>query len=114
MTWSTWSPKGDKRDDVDALSYTLASGKGSSCTRLSFHCFKESEKSLNETPVWSIDCGGIGRCPLSGQWTEVQRSSTQYGQSKRLSNIPIHVCNRSRQRPMRWYGRGMQTEVALG
>ena len=40
------------------LSYTLASGKGSSYTQLSFHCFKELEKSLNETPMWSTDCGG--------------------------------------------------------
>ena len=55
--WSTWSTKGGKRDNVDALFYTLASGKGSSCARQSFHCFKESEKSLNETPVWSTDGG---------------------------------------------------------
>ena len=54
------------------------------------------------------------RCPMSGWWTVVQRSSTQYGQSRRLSNIPIHAWDRSRQRPMRWCCRGMQIEVALG
>ena len=27
MKWSTWSAKGGKRDDVDILSHTLASGK---------------------------------------------------------------------------------------
>ena len=63
MKWSTWSTKGGKRDDVDALPYTLLSGKGSSCARQYFHCFKESEKSLNETPVWSTDCGGTCSAP---------------------------------------------------
>ena len=58
MKWSTWYAKGGKRDDVDALSYTLASGKGSSGARRSFHCFKESEKILNETLMWSTDCSG--------------------------------------------------------
>ena len=61
--WSTWSAKGGKRDDVDALSYTLASGKGSSCTQRSFHCFKESEKSLNENPMRSTNCGGTSGAP---------------------------------------------------
>ena len=46
--WSTWSVKGGKQDDVDTFSYTLVSRKGSSSTRLSFHCFKESEKSLTK------------------------------------------------------------------
>ena len=63
MRWSTWSAKGDKRDYVDALSYTLARGKGSSCARRSFHCFKELEKSLNETPMWSTDCSGTSGAP---------------------------------------------------
>ena len=63
MEWSTWFAKGGKRDDVYALSYTLVSGKGSNCARQSFHCFKESEKSLNETPIWSTDCGGTGGAP---------------------------------------------------
>ena len=63
MKWSTWFAKGGKRDDVDALSYTLASRKGSSYARLYFHCFKESEKSLNETPMWSTDCGGTSGAP---------------------------------------------------
>ena len=63
MKWSTCYVKGGKWDDVDALSYTLASGKGSSCTRRSFHCFKESEKSLNETPMWSTDYGGTSDAP---------------------------------------------------
>ena len=68
MKWSTWSAKGDKRDDVDALSYTLASGKGSSGTQQYFHCFKESEKSLNETPMWSTDGGTCGSpCRDGGQ-----------------------------------------------
>ena len=31
---------------------------------------------------------------MSGQWTEVQRSSAQYGWSIRLSNIPIHAWDR--------------------
>ena len=52
--------------------------------------------------------------PMSGWWKEVQRSSTQYGWSRRLSNIPIHAWDRSRQRPARRCGRGTQTEVALG
>ena len=63
MRWSTWSAKGDKQNDVDALSYTLASGKGSGCSQLSFHCFKESEKSLNKTPMWSTDYGGVSSAP---------------------------------------------------
>ena len=63
MKWSTWSTKGGKRDDVDVLSHTLASRKGNSCARRTFHCFKESEKSLNETPVWSTDCGSISGAP---------------------------------------------------
>ena len=71
MKWSTWSAKGGKRDDVDSLSYTLASGKGSSCAHRYFHCFKESEKSLNETPMWSTDCGGTSSAPMSGQWKVV-------------------------------------------
>ena len=66
--WSTWFTKGGKWDDVDALSYTLASGKQSSCTRWSFHFFKESEKSLNETPMWSTDGGTCGSpCRDGGQ-----------------------------------------------
>ena len=79
MKWSTWSTKGGKQYDVDALSYTLASRKGSSYTRQYFHCFKESEKSLNETPMWSTECGGTNDAPMSRRWTEVQKSSTQYG-----------------------------------
>ena len=71
MKWSTWSAKGGKRDDVDTLSYTLASGKVSSCARQSFHCFKESKKSLNETPMWSTDCGGTCGAPC---WDGGQRS----------------------------------------
>ena len=72
MKWSTWSAKGDKRDDVDTLSYTLASGKGRSCANLSFHYFKKSKKSLNETLVWSTNCGGIGGAPCryGGQWSK--------------------------------------------
>ena len=72
MKCSTWSTKGGKQDDVDALSYSLASGKGSSYARLSFHCFKESEKSLNKTPIWSIDYGGTGGAPCrdDGQWSK--------------------------------------------
>ena len=54
MKWPTWFAKGRKRDNVDALSYTLASEKGSSYTRLSFHCFQELEKSLNATLVWDL------------------------------------------------------------
>ena len=96
MRWSTWFAKGGKQDDVDALSYTLASGKGSSCAWKYFHCFKESEKSLNKTPIWSTDYGDTRWRPMSGWWKEVQRSSTQYGQSTRLLNIPIHVWGRSR------------------
>ena len=69
--WSTWSAKGGKWDDVDALSYTLASGKGSSYARISFHCFKESEKILNKTPVWSINCYGTSNAPC---WDGGQRS----------------------------------------
>ena len=61
--WSTWSTKGGKRDDVDTLSYTLERGKGRSCTQQSFYCFKELEKSLKKTPVWSTDCGGTGSAP---------------------------------------------------
>ena len=60
-----------KGDDVDALSYTLASGKGSRCAWQYFHCFKESEKSLNETPMWSSDCGGMSGAPC---WVGGQRS----------------------------------------
>ena len=63
MKWSTWSTKGGKWDDVDALSYTLVRGKGSSCARRYFHCFKESKKSLNKTPMWSTDCGGMSGAP---------------------------------------------------
>ena len=44
----------------------------------------------------------------------MQRSSMQYGQSRRLSNIPIHAWDRLWQRPASRCGRGMQTEVALG
>ena len=79
MRWSTWSAKGGKRDDVDALSYTLARGKGSSYVQQYFHCFKESKNSLNETPMWSTDCGGTSGAPVSRRWIEVQRSSVQYG-----------------------------------
>ena len=53
------------------------------------------------------------RCTMSGQWTKVQRSSAQYGQSRRLSNIPIHAWGRSRQRLMSQCDRGTQTKVAL-
>ena len=69
MKWYTWSTKGGKRDDVDALSYTLASKKGSIYAQRSFHCFKESEKSLNKTPMWSTNCGGTRSAPCqdSGQ-----------------------------------------------
>ena len=74
MRWSTWSAKGGKRDDVDALSYTLVSRKGSSYDRISFHCFKDSEKSLNETPMWPTD-GGTSSAPMLGRWTEVHKSS---------------------------------------
>ena len=63
MKWSTWSAKGDKRDNVDALSYTLASGKGNSYTQRSFHCFKESKMSLNKTPMWSTDYDGMSGAP---------------------------------------------------
>ena len=63
MKWSTWSTKGGKRDDVDALSYILASGKGSNCTRRSFHYFKESEKRLNKTLMWSTEYGGTSGAP---------------------------------------------------
>ena len=68
MKWSTWYAKGDKRDNVDAISYTLVSEKGSSYAWQSFHCFKESEKSLNATPVWSTNCGGMigASCQDSG------------------------------------------------
>ena len=38
---------------------------------MSFHCFKESEKSLNETPMWSTDYGGTGSAPC---WDGGQRS----------------------------------------
>ena len=54
---------------------------------------------------------------MSGQWKEFQRSSTQYGWSRRISNIPIHAWDRSQQRLMSWHGRrhanrgGSQTEV---
>ena len=51
---------------------------------------------------------------MSGWWIEVQRSSTQYGQSKRLSNIPIPVWEISWQRLARRCDKGTQTEVALG
>ena len=51
---------------------------------------------------------------MSGWWTEVQRSSTQYGRSKRLSSIPIHAWDKLRQRLTSRCGRGTQTEVALG
>ena len=71
MKWSTWFAKGGKWDDVDALSYTLASGKVSSCTQRSFHCFKESEKSLNKTPMRSTD-GGTCSAPCRDGW---QRST---------------------------------------
>ena len=60
MKWSTWSAKVGKRDGVDGLSYALASGKGISCAWQYFHCFKESEKSLNKTPMWSTDGGTCG------------------------------------------------------
>ena len=63
MKWSTWSAKGGKRYDVDALSYTSASEKGSSYAWRSFHCFKESEKSLNKTPMWSTNYGGMSDDP---------------------------------------------------
>ena len=63
MKWSSWSVKGGKRDDVDTISYTLVSRKGNSCAQLSFHCFKELEKSLNKTPVWSTDYGGTSSAP---------------------------------------------------
>ena len=63
MKWPTWSAKGDKQDDVDTLSYTLVSRKGSSCAWQSFHCFKESEKRLNETPLRSTDYGGTSGAP---------------------------------------------------
>ena len=83
MEWSTWSAKGGKRDNVDALSYTLVSGKGSSYARQSFHCFKGVRKELKRKSNvvnrwWHM------RCPMSGWWTEVQRSSMQYGRSRRL------------------------------
>ena len=51
--------------------------------------------------------------PMPRRWTMVQRSFVQYGQRKRLSNIPIHVQDRSRQRLVSQCGRGTQTEVAL-
>ena len=70
MKWSTWSAKGGKRDDVDTLSYTLASGKRCSCALQSFHCFKELKNSLNETPMWSTDGGTCG-APC---WDRGQRS----------------------------------------
>ena len=53
MKWSTWFTKGGKQDDVDALSYTLVSGKGSNC----------AQKSLNEIPMWSTDYGGMRDAP---------------------------------------------------
>ena len=72
MRQSIWSTKGGKQDDVDTLSYTLSIRKGSSCAWLSFHCFKESEKSLNKTLVWSTDCGSTSGAPCqdSGQWSK--------------------------------------------
>ena len=41
-------------------------GKGSNCARQSFHCFKELEKSLNETPMWSTGGGTCGAPCLDG------------------------------------------------
>ena len=72
MKWTTWFAKGDKRDDVDSLSYTLVRGKGSSYAQQYFHCFKESEKSLNKTPMRSTDCGGMSGAPC---WDGGQRST---------------------------------------
>ena len=48
------------------------SGKGSRCTQLYFNCFKESEKSLNETLVWSTDRGRTSGAPCwdGGQWSK--------------------------------------------
>ena len=60
MRWPTWSTKWGKWDNVDTLSYTLTSWKGSNCTRQSFHCFKELEKNLNKTPMWSTNGGTCG------------------------------------------------------
>ena len=78
MKWSTWSAKGGKRDDVHVLSHTLVSGKGSIYSRRSFHCFKESEKSLNKTLIRSTDCGGTGDAPCrdSGQRSKGHPRST--------------------------------------
>ena len=53
MKWSTWSAKGDKRDDVDALSYTLTSGKGSSCAQKYF-LVETVGKELNNNLWWDF------------------------------------------------------------
>ena len=63
--------------------------------------------------MWSTNYGGTSSAPMSGWWIEVQRSSVQYGRSRRLSNIPIHAWGRSWQRLASRCGRGTQTEVAL-
>ena len=104
MEWSTWSAKKGKQNYVDALSYTLVSGKGSSCTRRSFHCFKESEKSLNEIPMWSTDVGTCGApCQDGGQ-----RSKGHPCSMDGVEGSQTYQYMRGIDR-----GRGTQAEVAL-
>ena len=87
MKWSTWSTKGDKQDDVESLSYTLASEKGSNCARQPFHCFKESEKSLNKTPVWSTDGGTCSApCRDGGQRSKGHPHSMIWMEQKALKH----------------------------
>ena len=84
----------------------LVSGKGSCSTRWTFHCFKELEKSLNKTPMWSTDCGGTSGAPC---WNGGKRSK---GHPHSMDGVEgsqtyhyMHGIDR---------GRGMQTKVSLG
>ena len=114
MKWSTWFVKGGKQDDVDALSYTLASGKGSSYAWQFFHCFKDSEKSLNETPMWSNECGGTSGAPC---WASGQRSKSHPHSMDRVEGSQtyqyMHGIDRSRGSRVD-VAEGTQTKVALG
>ena len=95
MKWSTWSAKGGKRDDVDALSYTLASRKGRNYAWRSFNCFKELKKSLNKTPMWSTGGGTCGApCRDGGKRSKVHPRNMDIVEG--LSNIPIHAWDISR------------------
>ena len=94
MKWSTWSAKGGKRDDVDVLSYTLVSEKGNSYAQQYFHCFKESKKSLNETPMWSIDGGTCG-APCRDGGKRSKGHSCSMDRAKGSQIIPIHAWDTS-------------------